>query len=85
MSELKAGLFYRRKDGVEIDLAATSREQWVVLINEKGDFFLQRYFGGLIDETHRPMQADEATVALAAIGQGFEPPRGLRRRDTPVR
>ncbi len=36
---------------------------------------------GRVRESYRPMASDEAAVALVAISQGFEPPRGLLRLD----
>jgi len=83
MSDQQPGLFYRRPDGAEVPLSAG--EQWIVTLHAAGGLHLQRYLGGVHDESYKDMDAAEGAVALQALSHGFEPPRGLRRRERQAR
>lgn len=85
MSDLQPGLFYRRTDGVEVAHSDEGDTQWLVTFKPDGQVMLVQYESGRIDASYAPMDVATATVALAAISQGFEPPRGLRHQEKPVR
>jgi hypothetical protein len=57
---------------------------WTVDIQAEG-IQLNRYCGGNLEETYPLMDHAEAIIAIVAVSQGFEPPRGLRHQDTPAR
>lgn len=85
LSELKPGdrgLVYLRGDGQVLELSEA--DLWQIALRD-GEVQLSRYCGGLVNETYRHMSPAEGAVAVAAIIQGFEPPRALRCRDEPVR
>jgi hypothetical protein len=81
--ELNQGVYYVRKDGVAVRI--DEGETWVMRVSGDGTVNLTSFSGGKVDATYRTMEKDEAAVAMAAIIQGFEPPRTLVRPDTPVR
>ncbi len=80
--EKLSGVFYRRKDGVEFPF---SNPCYVIELDEKGmPTRLAFYKDGFQNESY--ILADHnRSVYLAAVSQGFEPPRGLLRRDRPAR
>ena len=84
MSKKQAGLFYRRRDGVEVP-QSDEGEQWLVTLHDAGGVRLQRFIDGKIDEAYRVMDDSEGALALAGAILGFEPPRALKRRDRRVR
>lgn len=75
-------LIYEREDGVRIELDAP--ETWLFEVRD-GETTMRRCAQGQIIETYAPVPAERAAIWAVAITQGFEPPRGLRRLDTPVR
>ena len=77
-----SGVFYRRKDGVEFPF---SNPCYVIELDEKGmPIGLSLYKDGFPNEVYGLNNQNRA-VYLAAVSQGFEPPRGLLRRDRPAR
>lgn len=63
--------------------------EWVMVFwPETGDFTLRRYEDGRIVESYpssQPGARERAAIYAAAVIQGFEPPRGLVRQETPAR
>lgn len=58
------------------------KESWTIDMAEK--ITLSRVINGAVVEIYRPVERGEAAVRLAAIIQGFEPPRSLTRLDRPA-
>ncbi|WP_425641433.1 hypothetical protein ACPUEK_15980 [Marinomonas gallaica] len=58
-------------------------EAWVIE-SQEGHFSFRRLINGRINESYRPMDQDEATLAATAIIHGFQPPRRLYRLDKPT-
>ena len=58
-------------------------DRWVItVVNER--YFINRQMEGFPPtESYAPVDRDRAAVFVAAVIQGFEPPRVLRRLDTP--
>jgi len=79
MSDIKTGIFYRRKDGVEVEFPEP--ELWVVGLEVGGGVCMRRFVNGLPDEAYRPMDDAEGAIAAASVILGFEPPRRPIRRE----
>lgn len=58
-------------------------ETWVIE-SQEGRFSFRRLINGRINESYRPMDQDEATLAATAIIHGFQPPRRLYHLDKPT-
>lgn len=58
--------------------------EWRVKIT-KNDVLLERLHDGQVIESYRKVSHAEAAVWLAAVSQGYEPPRALRRQEKPPR
>jgi hypothetical protein len=66
------------------ELAIQDRdEEWKVLI-KGGRIFFTRMINGRLEESYRPMNTNEASVAAVSIIQGYQPPRSLTRLDKPA-
>lgn len=76
-----AGLQYIREDGVVCSRWAD--HQWLISLADDGSVGLRRYYRGREDEVYAPLPLDQAAVALVAIINGYQPPRSLRRLETP--
>jgi hypothetical protein len=77
MSEAKEGLFYRRGDGTVVPLLGAT---YVIVLDANGKpCSLQLFVEGRIDESYNTAP-ETLPLFLAAISQGFEPPRGLMHR-----
>jgi hypothetical protein len=77
-----SGVFYRRRDGVQFPF---SNPCYVVELDEAGlPSGLSFYKDGFQNEVYALTDKNRA-VYLAAVSQGFEPPRGLIHRDKPAR
>lgn len=62
---------------------APRHEKWEIAI--AGDrVSFRRIHNGVVTESYAPAALDIASLYAAAIIQGFEPPRGRRRLDTPA-
>lgn len=81
--DLSQGVYYVRADGVAVRIDES--EIWVIRISADETVQLTSFLGGKVDAAYRVMEKNEATVAMVAVIQGFEPPRALVRPDTPVR
>jgi hypothetical protein len=57
------------------------KDDWSIKI-ENNKIDLKRLKDGKVIEVYRPFSMTEAPVVMAAIIQGFEPPRVLRDLDT---
>lgn len=80
--EKLSGVFYRRKDGVEFQF---SNPCYVIELDKNGmPTRLAFYKDGFKNESYI-LEDHNRAVYLAAVSQGFEPPRGLLRRDRPAR
>lgn len=73
-------LKYVRQDGVEI--LHDGDQVWLLDVRADG-VALRRYENGDLVESYPPVSQAEATVRVAAIIQGFQPPRRLSRLDIP--
>jgi hypothetical protein len=83
LPESVPGVFIRRKDGEFVEVTG---KVWMFLQLEDGNpLGLMRYDDGYIQESYHVPDKARASVYLAAIAQGFEPPRGLKHQDKPVR
>jgi hypothetical protein len=77
----KSGLFYRRPDGKEVPFDG---RVWIFEQQPNGEpLGLCRIDAGKIQEAYHVPTQGRAAVYLAAIAQGLEPPRGLKRQDKP--
>lgn len=80
--KMLSGVFYRRSDGVEFPF---SNPCYVIGLDENGmPTRLAFYKDGFQNESYI-LEDHNRAVYLAAVSQGFEPPRGLLRRDRPAR
>jgi hypothetical protein len=83
LPESGLGVFIRRKDGVFVEVTG---KVWMFEQLEDGNpLGLMRYDNGQLQESYHVPDKARASVYLAAIAQGFEPPRGLKHQDKPVR
>lgn len=57
--------------------------QWLVTIAED-TVSLRRLNDGGVEEVYAPVSKERGAIYLAAISQGFQPPRDLRLFDKPV-
>lgn len=64
----------------------SENEYWqIVPFNQNGEqrFTLMRYVNGKINESYRSRNASETLIDLAAVINGFRPPRSLEYLDKP--
>lgn len=69
--------------GGEQDAAESRRATWVVDVLEDG-VHLTRMHNGRPCESYRVVSCEVAVIWMAAVIQGYQPPRDLRRLDKPV-
>jgi hypothetical protein len=82
LPDSRPGVFIRRKDGIFVEVTG---KVWMFEQLEDGNpLGLMRYDDGQIQESYHVPDKARASVYLAAIAQGFEPPRGLKNQDKPV-
>ena len=74
---------YEALKNAEIIDSITSDAEFVMTIN-KDTMILKRMHGGIVVESYAPVSKERGAVYLAAISQGFQPPRDLRLFDKPV-
>jgi hypothetical protein len=74
--------FMQRIDSIR-SAAAARYEEWRIQI-EGETYYFNRYINGSASETYRSVCQAEAAVWVAAIIQGFEPPRRLNVSDRPA-
>lgn len=74
-------LCYKKDDGEIIEY----KNQDTFIITIDGNIFgLKRFVKGKLNESYAPVSKEKAAIYLAAIIQGYEPPRSLVHRDRPV-
>jgi len=74
---------YEALKNTEIIDSMTSDAEFVMTIN-KDAMILKRMHRGAVVESYAPVSKERGAVYLAAISQGFQPPRDLRPFDKPV-
>ena len=83
-SNKKAGLFYRRPDGVEVPIGDKNTDVYIAKMNPEGTCSVSRFYRNEFNCGYCPVSREVGALYMQALISGFEPPRCLEHLDKPA-